>query len=476
MSQAEVPPHSPNAPDGSSPSTDDPRLNRAMEEYLAAVQAGRPPDREALLAEHADIAAALAECLDGLEFIHGAAPHLQESDADRGALAMAAFEGLHPEALLGDFRIVREIGRGGRGVVYEAVQVSLGRHVALKVLPAAAALDARQAQRFKNEAQAAAGLHHGHIVPVFGVGCEGGVHYYAMQFIDGKTLARIISDLRIQSGLLPAEPPTSTAEEDMPAAAVDSQRTTDYPSPARKVRVTTAAGTGTVASPPTRAPKGICWGRAYCRRVADLGAAAAEALEHAHQMGVVHRDVKPANLMLDGSGHLWVTDFGLAHVQSQSGLTMTGEMVGTLRYMSPEQVLGRRGLVDHRTDIYALGVTLRAADAGAGLPRQRPPGPLASDHGGGTAPAAAAQPGHPAGSGNRRPEGDGQGTGRALRHGPGVGRRPTPLPGGPADPGAAAVAAAAGVEVGAAAPDVDAYGGGVRGAVPGAGRGRPGGR
>jgi serine/threonine protein kinase len=330
-----------------------------MEEYLAAVQARRPPQRQAFLAEHADIAAALAECLDGLEFIRGAAPHLQESPADCGALALAAFQGLHPQAMLGDFRIVREVGRGGMGVVYEAVQVSLGRRVALKVLPAAAALDARQLQRFKNEAQAAAGLHHGNIVPVFGVGCEGGVHYYAMQFIDGKTLARIIGDLRQQSGLGPAEPPTSTAAEgDAAAGPGDSQPTTDSPSPARKVPAATAARTDTVASPPAGTTNGICWGRAYCRRVAELGVAAAEALEHAHGLGVIHRDVKPANLMLDGHGHLWVTDFGLAHVQRQSGLTMTGDLVGTLRYMSPEQALGQRGLVDHRTDVYALGVTL----------------------------------------------------------------------------------------------------------------------
>jgi WD40 repeat protein/tetratricopeptide (TPR) repeat protein len=85
---------------------------------------------------------------------------------------------------------------------------------------------------------------------------------------------------------------------------------------------------------------------------------AAEALEHAHQLEVVHRDVKPGNLLVDGRGHLWVTDFGLAHCQSQAGLTMTGDLVGTLRYMSPEQALAKRVVVDHRTDVYSLGATL----------------------------------------------------------------------------------------------------------------------
>src|SRR5205823_8700334 len=104
---------------------------------------------------------------------------------------------------LGDFRLIREVGRGGMGVVYEAEQISLGRRVALKVLPFASALDARQRQRFENEARSAAQLHHTNIVPVYAVGSERGVHYYAMQFIDGRTLADLIRDLRRAAGLEP---------------------------------------------------------------------------------------------------------------------------------------------------------------------------------------------------------------------------------------------------------------------------------
>src|SRR5262249_51747527 len=147
-------------------------------EYLTALEAGARPDRQEFLAGHAEIAEALARCLDGLEFVHVVAPQL--SQVSRGHLVAPATE-IQPEAPLGDFRLVREVGRGGMGVVYEAVQISLGRRVALKVLPFAAAMDAKQLQRFKNEAQAAALLQHPNIVPVHYVGCERGVHFYAMQ-------------------------------------------------------------------------------------------------------------------------------------------------------------------------------------------------------------------------------------------------------------------------------------------------------
>src|SRR5205823_14526365 len=149
------------------------------------------PARRAFLARHADIAGALSDCLDGLDLVHTAGPRLRDS-------APAAPAGAEPPAALGDYRIVRELGRGGMGVVYEAEQISLGRRVALKVLPFASTLDAKQLQRVKNEAQPAAYLHHTSIVPVYATGCERGVHYYAMQYIEGQTLAQVIADLRLQ--------------------------------------------------------------------------------------------------------------------------------------------------------------------------------------------------------------------------------------------------------------------------------------
>jgi serine/threonine protein kinase len=244
--------------------------------------------------------------------------------------------------VLGDYQILREIGRGGMGVVYEAEQVSLGRRVALKVLPAAAALDPKQLHRFQVEAHAAACLHHTHIVPIHAVGCERGIPFYVMQLIEGRSLAHLIRDLASHDGLEPAH---SAKRNGSTTLQRESDVTTaDSPAPGR-----TILSGGSSSS--TRS-------RAYIHSVAELGVQAAEALEHAHQNGVLHRDIKPANLLLDPRGQLWVTDFGLARVPGDSPLTVTGDLLGTLRYMSPEQALSRRVLIDGRTDTYSLGVTL----------------------------------------------------------------------------------------------------------------------
>jgi serine/threonine protein kinase/Flp pilus assembly protein TadD len=307
-------------------------VGRLADEFLRRQEAGERPAVDEYVARYPQAADLLRKVLASLRLLE-ASP-----TGDGGS---AGTRGDEPAGTLGDFRIVREVGRGGMGVVYEAEQLSLGRRVALKVLPFAGTLDARQLQRFQNEARAAAGLHHTSIVPVHFVGCERGVHFYAMQFIDGHTLAEEIRQLQ-------------QAAVAGPAGA--GEPTTAYPPP--DAAGSPEASTEPVARQATQPSGGPRRGREYYRRVAGLGVQAAEALDHAHQAGVVHRDVKPANLLLDGRGNVWVTDFGLAHVQTGASLTVTGDLVGTLRYMSPEQALAKRIVIDHRTDVHSLGATL----------------------------------------------------------------------------------------------------------------------
>ena len=256
-------------------------LAAILDQFMSDLNAGKIPDRVGLLEAHPALATQLEACLAGIEFIHRAT----------GSPA--------PEpSALGEFRIIREIGRGGMGVVYEAEQTSLHRRVALKVLRLGVVADPEAMQRFRREAETVARLHHTNIVPIFAVGCEHGVHYYAMQFIEGKSLAQVLAE-SVRSGELPLH-------DD----------------------------------------------------VARWGLQAAEALSHSHQRGVIHRDVKPSNLLLDAEGVLWLTDFGLAKRADEVTLTVRGALLGTPRYMSPEQAESLERPIDHRTDLYSLGASL----------------------------------------------------------------------------------------------------------------------
>jgi eukaryotic-like serine/threonine-protein kinase len=241
---------------------------------------------------------------------------------------------------LGEYQLVREIDHGGMGVVYEAMQISLQRRVALKVLPLANMLDSHQLQRFRNEATAVASLDHPHIVKVFSVGFDQGVHFIAMQYIEGPTLAQLIEQRR---EMLP-----DSAQGGFPASRAEPPHEADpVPVPL-----------GKVAPRREECPWALTRDRDFFRFAAELGIQAADALEHAHRLGVVHRDVKPSNMIVDGRGHLWITDFGVAMTNNGPGLTASGGLLGTLRYMSPEQAQGDRRLLDFHTDIYSLGATL----------------------------------------------------------------------------------------------------------------------
>jgi serine/threonine protein kinase len=328
-------------------------LSQVTDEFMQRLDGGEQPCIEEYTERYPRIGAILREILPALQALRSPLPV---------AAPAADFPTSEPVIVgcLGDYRIRREVGRGGMGVVYEAEQISLARRVALKVLPFAATLDAKHLQRFKNEAQAAAHLHHQNIVPVYAVGCERGVHYYAMQYIEGKTLSTFIDEMRQLAGLSVSGPKAPPAHESTAAAAQPGRGEAEAVNaslPIMGAPSTPAAITTPVTRHAVSTARSI-QAAGHWRTVANLGLQTARALAHAHSLGVIHRDIKPANLLVDVSGNLWITDFGLAHSQTLAGLTMSGDLLGTLRYMSPEQALAQHGFIDHRTDIYSLGATL----------------------------------------------------------------------------------------------------------------------
>jgi serine/threonine protein kinase/tetratricopeptide (TPR) repeat protein len=283
------------------------RLGVLLEEYLVGLESGLPPSVEELTRDDPELADDLAKCVSGLLALHAMAANLDsnalaEVRRERGSDSASKF----PTARrLGDFDLHEELGRGGMGVVYRATQRSLNRTVAIKLLPFVSAMNASQIRRFQNEAEYAASLNHPNIVPVFAFGLEDGIHYYAMQWIDGQSLDQWIR---------------SPQRFEQTASGIHE---TDW------------------------------------RTVVTWGIQAADGLHAAHEAGVVHRDVKPSNLMIDRTGKLWLSDFGLARVPCEVSLTRTGDVVGTVKYMSPEQASGNSALVDARSDVFSLGVTLR---------------------------------------------------------------------------------------------------------------------
>ena len=387
-----------------SSSSDQHTVDRLAEEFVARHRRGEHPD----LAEYTDrfpqYADAICDLFPALELIEQVKPG--GGDQTGTLSGGAASVGTRPERL-GDYRILREVGRGGMGVVYEAEQESLGRRVALKVLPRRTVHDDKALERFRREARAAARLHHTNIVPVFEVGLECDVCYYAMQFISGQGLDLVIDEvrrLRDQSNQAGAGRPDS------------APRATETPSPARSAACDRQVGqaarsllTGrfelhsldgsTPAAAPPHEPAATVFAtdsidedvsagvalaepepvaeaglissavlpggaqlssvelnrrQPYYRSVAHIGQQVAQALAYAHDRGVVHRDIKPSNLLLDSAGVVWITDFGLAKAEEE-GLTNPGDILGTLRYMAPERF---RGEADGRADVYALGLTL----------------------------------------------------------------------------------------------------------------------
>ncbi len=306
-----------------------------VDEYLSSLRAGNRPT----VAQYAEAHPHLAEEIQELFPLVAA----MEGWKDEETAAHGGHHSLGGMTIdrLGDFRMVREIGRGGMGIVFEAVQESLSRRVAIKILPPLTRSSQKSTERFRREAQTAAALHHANIVPVFGVGNDSGFHYIVMQWIDGRGLDAVI---RHRSGSVTVDGRQgSTSPISMPASFVQESG---------NALLSGEMGATNVINPLTTGDGGCLFDP---RTVARLGLQAAEALEYAHAAGTLHRDIKPANLILDRRGNLWVADFGLARAVEQESISQSGDIVGTLLYLAPERL---RGECDARSDIYSLGLTL----------------------------------------------------------------------------------------------------------------------
>ncbi len=420
---------------------EDDRVGEAVEVYMLASEQGQPPNLDEFVARYPGLEDDIRAAIDGLELVHGLlglGSATGSGSGRRGGLDHRLESGRR----IAGYRVVRELGRGGMGTVYEAVHVGLDRPVALKVLGVHAAPDSSARRRFLNEARTAAGLHHTHIVPVFDVGQVGGLCYYAMQRIEGSGLDRVLKHLRrsrqvasgggeaLSSSGLPsylgngrgaAQPASfrlsrvwarlsetmrrgrdgldrsperasaATARPGAPLPALGLARfegahpfseadgsTASWGTASHVRRQPPAANGGEAGGllavapgplpsltgadtdrqrreaepPPFDPPRGP----AYFRWVAKVARESADALAHAHEQGVIHRDVKPSNLLIDAKGSIWVTDFGLARRLADPGMTHHDSLLGTPRYMSPEQA--RTGTIDGRTDVYSLGATL----------------------------------------------------------------------------------------------------------------------
>ncbi len=362
---------SPSSADSSSGSLDP--VGLLAEEFLRRKRQGEQPTIEEYVSRYPELRAAIRAAFPAL--------NMMEDLGDASFDATCSHDGNRPGQgrleRLGDFRILREVGRGGMGVVYEAEQESLGRRVALKVMAAGSMLEPKHVQRFDREARAAAKLHHTNIVPVFGVGHEEGHHYYVMQFIAGLGLDAVLVELRSlrkrgdRPGDTPGDEPVQVRarggltaanvaqslvsgrfdtgeplESDQAGSAEHNDDT--LPTPKSGNLVPRLPGTSTLSEASDSDAR-------YALSVARVGEQVAEALAYAHGRGILHRDIKPSNLLLDLKGNVWVADFGLAKASTDADLTHTGDVVGTLRYMAPERL---DGTSDVRSDTYALGLTL----------------------------------------------------------------------------------------------------------------------
>ncbi len=261
-----------------------------------------------------------------------------EIHGDNNSIGKHIHSRLEPNVQIGDFVIEKRLGSGGMGTVYQACQMSLNRKVALKVMSAGILATDKAVARFHKEARAAAKLHHTNIVGIYAEGQEGQTCYYAMELIEGQTLDKIITSLK------------AGRDENVKTATLNRFFVSDAKTDTFSLKSSDSKSKFLLTQTNT------C--QEHFDSIARMIADVADALHYVHKNGIIHRDIKPSNLILGTNGRINLMDFGLARMLEEHSVTVTGAFLGTPHYMSPEQVGGTKQKVDHRTDIYSLGVTL----------------------------------------------------------------------------------------------------------------------
>lgn len=320
-----------------------PDSQRAFEEEYAdfceALLEGKKPDIDAFCEKHASSAPDLRLRIERFMGMHNC---FREGFVQRASTA-SDIQGVEADVegkTLGDFNLIREVGRGGMGVVYEAHQASLNRTVALKVLPAHITLRHESVARFMREASTAAKVKHPGVVEIHSIDTDEGSHFFAMEFVEGAPLDKVVLFLK--------------TNEYTPAGGISVRQAISKMKHQRS-----ASETDEPEVYETDGHSSAFWEKTYIEVVCRLIIKVAEALAFTHRAGVIHRDVKPSNILVLENGDVKLTDFGLAREEGLPSLTVTGELAGTPHYLAPEQASYKRNTsLDHRVDIYSLGVTL----------------------------------------------------------------------------------------------------------------------